>query len=380
MGTPVIVDAVRSPNGKRGGWLSGLHAAQLLGQVQRAAVERVGVESAMVEQAIGGCVTQAGEQASNVTRTAWLNAGLSEQTGATTIDAQCGSGQQAAHLIAGQIALGAIDVGMACGVEMMSRVPLLSNIPDGLGGPKPADWTLDLPNQFVGADRIARRRSFTREDLDLFGLRSQQRAAAAWSEKRFDRQIVPITVPGPDGSAVIDHDQGLRETSMDALSMLRPVIDGGLHTAGTASQISDGATAAILMDESRARHLGLRPRARMVSQCLIGAEPEFLLDGPVQAAQRVLDRARMSMSDMDLVEVNEAFASVPMSMAQVHAVDPDKLNVNGGAIALGHPVGSTGIRLIAAIIDELELRDQQFGLIAVCAGGAMASAAIIERL
>ncbi len=380
MGTPVIVDAVRSPNGKRGGWLSGLHAAQLLGQVQRAAVERVGVESAMVEQAIGGCVTQAGEQASNVTRTAWLNAGLSEQTGATTIDAQCGSGQQAAHLIAGQIALGAIDVGTACGVEMMSRVPLLSNIPDGLGGPKPADWTLDLPNQFVGADRIARRRSFTREDLDLFGLRSQQRAAAAWSEKRFDRQIVPITVPGPDGSAVIDRDQGLRETSMDALSVLRPVIDGGLHTAGTASQISDGATAAILMDESRARHLGLRPRARMVSQCLIGAEPEFLLDGPVQAAQRVLDRARMSMSDMDLVEVNEAFASVPMSMAQVHAVDPDKLNVNGGAIALGHPVGSTGIRLIAAIIDELELRDQQFGLIAVCAGGAMASAAIIERL
>ncbi|ORI13285.1 steroid 3-ketoacyl-CoA thiolase [Rhodococcus sp. 1168] len=380
MGTPVIVDAARSPSGKRGGWLAGLHAAQLLGQVQRAALERVGVESEMVEQAIGGCVTQAGEQASNVTRTAWLNAGLSEQTGATTIDSQCGSGQQAAHLIAGQIALGAIDVGMACGVEMMSRVPLLSNIPEGLGGPKPADWTLDLPNQFVGADRIARRRSFTREDLDSFGLRSQQRAAAAWSEKRFHRQIVPITVPGPDGSAVIDRDQGLRETSMDALSALRPVIDGGLHTAGTASQISDGATAAILMDESRARDLGLRPRARMVSQCLIGAEPEFLLDGPVQAAQRVLDRARMSMSDMDLVEVNEAFASVPMSMAQMHAVDPDKLNVNGGAIALGHPVGSTGIRLMAAIIDELELRDQQFGLIAVCAGGAMASAAIIERL
>lgn len=380
MGTPVIVDAARSPSGKRGGWLSSLHAAQLLGQVQRAALERVGVESEMVEQAIGGCVTQAGEQASNVTRTAWLNAGLSEQTGATTIDSQCGSGQQAAHLIAGQIALGTIDVGMACGVEMMSRVPLLSNIPEGLGGPKPADWTLDLPNQFVGADRIARRRSFTREDLDSFGLRSQQRAAAAWSEKRFHRQIIPITVPGPDGSVVIDRDQGLRETSMDALSALRPVIDGGLHTAGTASQISDGATAAILMDESRARDLGLRPRARMVSQCLIGAEPEFLLDGPVQAAQRVLDRARMSMSDMDLVEVNEAFASVPMSMAQMHAVDPDKLNVNGGAIALGHPVGSTGIRLMAAIIDELERRDQQFGLIAVCAGGAMASAAIIERL
>lgn len=389
MGSPIIVDAVRSPNGKGGGWLSGLHAAQLLGQVQRAALERIGVKSEMVEQAIGGCVTQAGEQASNVTRTAWLNAGLSEQTGATTIDSQCGSGQQAAHLIAGQIALGAIDVGMACGVEMMSRVPLLSNIPEGLGGPKPADWTLDVPNQFVGADRIARRRSFTREDLDLFGLRSQQRAAAAWSEKRFNRQIVPVTVPGSDGSAVmpgsdgsavIDRDQGLRETSIEALSTLCPVIDGGLHTAGTASQISDGATAAILMDESRARHLGLRPRARMVSQCLIGAEPEFLLDGPVQAAQRVLDRARMSMSDMDLIEVNEAFASVPMSMAQVHAVDPDKLNVNGGAIALGHPVGSTGIRLIAAIIDELELRDQQFGLIAVCAGGAMASAAIIERL
>lgn len=380
MGTPVIIDAARSPSGRRGGWLSGLHAAQLLGQVQRASLERVGLDSSQVEQVIGGCVTQAGEQASDITRTAWLNAGLAAQTGGTTIDAQCGSGQQAAHLVAGQIALGAIDIGMACGIEMMSRVPLLSNLPSGLGGPKPDDWTLDVPNQFVGADRIARRRGFSRADLDAFGLRSQQRAAQAWSEDRFHRQIIPITVPGADGPAIVSRDQGLRETSLEALSALRPVLEDGLHTAGTASQISDGATAAILMDEGRARQLGLRPRARMVSQCLIGAEPEFLLDGPVQAAQRVLDRAGMSIADMDLVEVNEAFASVPMSMALVHGVDPDKLNVNGGAIALGHPVGSTGIRLMAAVIDELERRDQQFGLIAVCAGGAMASAAIIERL
>lgn len=380
MGAPVIIDAARSPSGRRGGWLSSLHAAQLLGKVQRGTLERIGIDSSLVEQVIGGCVTQAGEQAGNVSRNAWLYAGLAEQTGGTTIDAQCGSGQQSAHLIAGQIALGTIDVGMACGVEMMSRVPLIANRPEVYGDPKPKDWAINLPNQFEGADRIARRRGFSREELDEFGLRSQQRAAAAWQDRRFEREIIPITVPSTDGSSLVKRDQGLRDTSLEALAALSPVLKGGLHTAGTASQISDGATAAILMDEARALGLGLRPRARMVSQCLIGSEPEFLLDGPVQAAQRVLDRAGMTMADMDLVEVNEAFASVPMSMAKVHGVDPDRLNVNGGAIALGHPVGSTGIRLISAVMDELERRDKQFGLIAVCAGGAMASAAIIERL
>ncbi|GAA4473374.1 steroid 3-ketoacyl-CoA thiolase [Rhodococcus olei] len=382
MGTPVIVDAARSPIGRRGGWLSGLHAAELLGAVQSGLLERLNLDPTVVEQVIGGCVTQAGEQASNVSRNAWLHAGLPERTGVTTIDAQCGSGQQSVHLIAAQIAAGVIDAGMACGVEAMSRVPLLSNISGDVGSPKPAGWTVDIPAQFEGADRIARRRGFTRADLDAFGLRSQQRAAAAWEDGRFDRQIIPVKAPGADGAApdVVSRDQGLRETSTEALARLNPVLDGGLHTAGTSSQISDGAAAAVLMDEARARDLGLRPRAGIVAQCLIGAETHFLLDGPVQATEYLLARTGLSVRDIDLFEVNEAFAAVPMSMARVHGVDEDRLNVGGGAIALGHPVGASGVRLIAAVVDELERRDAERALVAVCAGGAMATGAIIERV
>ena len=382
MGSPVIVDAARSPYGRRNGWLSGLHAVELLGAVQTGVLARNGVDPALVEQVVGGCVTQVGEQSSNVSRFAWLHAGLPERTSATTIDCQCGSAQQAVHLIAAQIAAGVIDVGLACGVEMMSRAPLLSNLPEGMGKPRPPGWSVDLPAQFEAADRIAERRGLTRGDLDAFGLRSQQRAQMAWAEHRLDRQIIPIAVPNPAEGApeLVTTDQGLRETSMQALGGLAPIRPGGLHTAGTSSQISDGATAAIVMDEGRARELGLRPRARLVSQCLIGGETRFLLDGPVQASRTALERARMSIHDIDLVEVNEAFAAVPMSMAQVHGVEEDRLNVNGGAIALGHPVGSTGIRLIATVIDELERQDKQFGLVAICAGGALATGAVIERL
>ncbi|MEE2034169.1 steroid 3-ketoacyl-CoA thiolase [Rhodococcus chondri] len=382
MGDPVIVDAARSPSGRRGGWLAGLHAAELLGAVQSGLLERLQLDANIVEQVIGGCVTQAGEQASNISRNAWLHAGLPESTGVTTIDAQCGSGQQSVHLIAAQIAAGVIDVGVACGVEAMSRVPLLSNISGEVGSPKPADWTVDIPTQFVGADRIARRRGFTREDLDAFGLRSQQKAAEAWAHGRFDRQIIPIEIPGVDGKGptVVSIDQGLRETSIEALAALKPVLDDGLHTAGTSSQLSDGAAAAVLMDEGVARGLGLRPRARIVAQCLIGAETRFLLDGPVQAVEYLLERTGMTVGDIDLFEVNEAFASVPMSMARAHGVDEDRLNVNGGAIALGHPVGSSGVRLIAAAIDELERRDAEYALVAVCAGGAMATGAVVQRI
>ncbi|WP_169986963.1 steroid 3-ketoacyl-CoA thiolase [Microbispora sp. H10836] len=384
MGTPVIVDAARTPFGRRGGWLSGLHAAELLGIAQRGALERLGVDPELVEQVIGGCVTQAGEQSGSVTRTAWLHAGLPEQTGVTTIDCQCGSAQQAVHLIAAQIAAGVIDVGMACGVEVMSRVPLMANLGEGVGRPRPDSWDRDMPAQYVAADRIARRRGFTREQLDAFGLRSQERAARAWAEGRCDGQIIPVTAPAGrsagDGPAAVTRDQGLRETSTEALAGLKPILDGGLHTAGTASQISDGASAAVLMDEDRARGLGLRPRARIVAQCLVGAETEFLLDGPVKAAEKLLARTGMKIGDIDLFEVNEAFASVPMSFAQVHGVDQDRLNVNGGAIAIGHPVGATGIRLIAAAIGELERRDQETAMVAICAGGALATGAIIQRV
>jgi len=373
---PVIVDAARTPYGKRGGVFSGIHAVQLLADTQRAALARVGVDPAAVDQVIAGCVTQAGEQSGNVGRFAWLHAGLPDETGVTTIDVQCGSAQHAVNLLAAQIAAGEVEVGLACGVEAMTRVPLLSNLGE-VGRPRPDNWTVDLPAQYEGADRIAERRGFSREDLDAFGLRSQQRARAAWDAGRLDRQILPVTLA--DGS-VVSRDEGLRETSMEALAGLKPIREGGLHTAGTASQISDGATAAVLMDERRARDLGLRPRARIVAQTLVGGEPRYLLDGPVRAGERLLARTGMSVSDIEVFEVNEAFAAVPMSFAQVHDIDPERLNVNGGAIAIGHPVGSTGIRLIANVIDELERRDAQFGMVAICTGGAQATGAIIERI
>ena len=376
MGTAVIVEAVRTPIGRRGGTLSGLHAAEILGAAQAALLDRAGIEPAAVEQLAGGCVTQAGEQSSNVTRTAWLHAGLPYQAGCLTLDAQCGSAQHAVHLIAGLIAADAITVGVGCGVEAMSRVPLRSNVGTGVGSPRPDSWDIDLPNQFVAAERIARRRGLSREQLDAFGLRSQQRAAAAAAAGRFDREITPVKT----ADATIDTDGGLRETSAEALARLKPVLDDGLHTAGTSSQISDGAAAVLLADADRAKSLGLRPRARIVAQCLIGAEPYFHLDGPIAATQRVLAASGRTIADIDLFEVNEAFASVVLSWLQVLEPDEDRVNVNGGAIALGHPVGATGARLITSALHELERRDASTALITMCAGGAMATATIIERL
>jgi acetyl-CoA C-acetyltransferase len=386
MGSPVLVEAVRTPIGKRGGWLSGLHATELLGAVQRGVLERAGVDPRLVEQVAGGCVTQAGEQSNNVTRTAWLAAGLPWQTGCQTVDCQCGSAQQANHLIAGQIAARAIDVGIACGVEAMSRVPLGANVGEH-GRPKPDSWDIDLPNQYLAAERIAERRGLTRSQMDAFGTRSQANAKRAWDEGRFDCQVLAVTAPvlGEDNAPTgekreVTRDQGLRDTTVDSLATLRPMLEHGLHTAGTSSQISDGSAAVLLMDEARARELGLRPRARIVSQCLVGAEPYYHLDGPVQATARLLERSRMSLGDIDLYEVNEAFASIPMSWLQVYGADPDKLNVNGGAIALGHPVGSTGARLLTTALHELERRDATTALITMCAGGALATGTIIERI
>ena len=376
MGTPVIVAAARTPIGRRRGVLSGLHAAEILGVALRGVLDRAGFDPALVEQVIGGCVTQAGEQSNNITRTAWLHAGLPEATGATTVDCQCGSAQQATHLVAGLIATGAIDVGIACGVEAMSRVPLRANIGEGAGMPRPESWDIDLPNQYLAAERIASRRGLTRAEVDRFGLRSQTRAAAAWADGRFDREVVPVPVAG----GTVTRDEGLRETSLPALAGLKPVLEDGLHTAGTSSQISDGAAAVLLMDADRARELGLRPRAKILAQCLVGAEPYYHLDGPVRATERVLERTGMKIGDLDLFEVNEAFASVVLSWAAVHEPDPDRVNVNGGAIALGHPVGSTGTRLITTALHELERRDASTALVTMCAGGALSTGTILERL
>jgi acetyl-CoA C-acetyltransferase len=390
MGAPVIVEAARTPVGRRGGVLAGVHPAELLGGIQAALLDRAGLPPAEVEQVAGGCVTQAGEQSNNVTRTAWLHAGLPQEAGCLTLDAQCGSAQQAAHLVAGLIAADAIGVGIACGVEAMSRVPLRAAVLGGgadIGTPRPATWNIDLPNQYVGAERIAARRGLTREQTDAFGLRSQTLARAAWAQGRFEREVVPVKAPVLDAEGrptgetrVVDRDEGLRETSMEALARLRPVVEGGLHTAGTSSQISDGAAAVLLADAQRARSLGLRPRARILAQCLVGAETYYHLDGPVQATERVLARSGMRIGDIDLFEVNEAFASVVLSWLSVHRPDPDRVNVNGGAIALGHPVGSTGARLLTTALHELERRDATTALITMCAGGAMSTATIIERL
>jgi acetyl-CoA C-acetyltransferase len=376
VGTAVIVEAVRTPIGRRGGTLAGLHAAEILGAAQAGLLERAGIEGAAVEQVAGGCVTQAGEQSNNVTRTAWLHAGLPYQAGCLTLDAQCGSAQHAVHLIAGLIAADAISVGVGCGVEAMSRVPLRSNVGTGVGSPRPDTWDIDLPNQFAAAERIARRRGLPRAEIDAFGLRSQALARAAWAEGRFDREITPVKAAG----GMVDRDEGLRETSLDALARLKPVLDDGVHTAGTSSQISDGAAAVLLADADRARSLGLRPRARIVAQCLIGAEPYFHLDGPIAATERVLAASGMTLADIDLFEVNEAFAAVALSWLRVLAPDEERVNVNGGAIALGHPVGATGARLITTALHELERRDASTALITMCAGGAMATATIIERV
>ncbi|MEU7694511.1 steroid 3-ketoacyl-CoA thiolase [Microbispora hainanensis] len=382
----VIVDAVRTPVGKRYGALSGLHPAELLGVVHRALIERNGLAAETVEQVIGGCVTQAGEQANNVTRQAWLHAGLPYTTACTSIDCACGSGQQAVHLVAGLIAAGAIDVGIGCGIESMSRVFLGAAVTAGPGSPFPPSWSLDLPDQFTAAERIAQRRGITREDADALGLRSQRRAARAWAEGRFDGQVLAVEAPvtGPEGptgeTAVVTRDQGLRDTGREALASLRPVIPGGIHTAGNSSQISDGAAGVLLMSAGRARDLGLRPRARIVASGVVGSDPCYHLDGPIDATRHVLRKAGMKLPDIDLVEVNEAFASVVLSWARAFDADMDRVNVNGGAIALGHAVGSTGSRLLTQALCELERTGGSTALVTMCAGGAHATATVIERV
>ncbi|TDD91078.1 steroid 3-ketoacyl-CoA thiolase [Actinomadura darangshiensis] len=386
MAEAVIVDAVRTPVGKRYGALSGLHPAQLLGVTQRGLLERAGVDAGTVGQVVGGCVTQAGEQSNNVTRNAWFYAGLPYTTACTTIDCACGSSQQAVHMIAGLIASGAIDTGVGCGVEAMSRVFLGQALAPGTGSPAPEGWEIDYPDQFTAAERIAKKRGITREDADAFGLASQAKAKAAWADDRFAGQILEVEAPvmtkdGPTGeTAVVARDQGLRDTTAEALAGLKPVIPDGVHTAGNSSQISDGAAAVLLMSADRAAELGLRPRARIVASGMIGSDPYYHLDGPVEATRHVLDRAGMKLSDIDLVEINEAFASVVLSWASVHEPDMDKVNVNGGAIALGHAVGSTGARLITQAVHELERSDGSTALVTMCAGGAHSTATIIERI
>jgi acetyl-CoA C-acetyltransferase len=383
----VIIEALRTPiaRGKAGkGGLSAFHPAILLGTLQEKLCERAGVEPKLVEQIVGGCVTQAGEQSNNIARNAWLARGKDWSVAGTTVDAQCGSGQQANHFVSAMINAGQIDVGIACGIEVMSHVGLGANVMNGPGFFQPPDWPWDsTPDQFTSAERIAKNRGITREDCDKFALRSQALAKLARAEGRFRREILPIEAPAPDGSGgtiTVENDEGIRDSTLEALAALKPVLPDTVHTAGNSSQISDGAAAVLWMSAEKAKDFGLKPRARLRFATVVGTDPYYLLDGPVDATKRMLAKSGMTLEDIDLYEINEAFASVVLSWLRVYEPDIDKLNVNGGAISLGHPVGATGSRLVVTALHELERRNKQTAFISMCCGSSLGTATILERV
>jgi acetyl-CoA C-acetyltransferase len=387
----VIIEAVRTPiaRGKPiAGELSGVHAAELLAMSYRGVIEKAGLNYKDIEQVYSGCVTQAGEQSNNIARNAWLSMGENYSTGATSVDTQCGSAQAANHLVAALIAAGQINIGIAGGVEAMSRVGLGANAYNGPGFFQTANWPWDsTPDQFSAVERIVKNRGLTRQDVDEFACESQRRAKIAWDEGRFDREIIEVQAPilGEDGQPTgeirtVSKDQGLRDTTMDALGALKPVTEGGIHTPGNASQISDGSAAILWMSAEEARARGLKPRARIITGVVTGADPYYLLDGPVDATKLLFDKTGMNLGDIDLVEINEAFAAVALSWQQVYEADMSKVNVNGGAIALGHPVGSTGARLITTALHELERQDKTTALITMCCGASIGTGTIIERI
>ena len=388
----VIVEAVRTPVGRRNGALSTVHPADLLGSVQSEVLSRAGADPATVEQVVGGCVSQVGEQSFNVVRTAWLAAGLPLETAATTVDTQCGSSQQATNLATSLVGAGVADVAVACGVELMSRIPIGSNSSKklGLGVPIPKTYfgQHEFTSQFEGAERIAERWGITRDDADAFGLRSQERAAQAWAEGRFDTQVLPVDAPDVDeeGNLLdtthhVARDEGLRDTSLESLAKLKPVArEDGVHTAGSSSQISDGAAALLLATPERAEALGLRPRARIVDTCLVGVDPVLMLTGPMDATRRLVERTGVGVDEIDVFEVNEAFASVVLAWQKELDVDPDRVNPNGGGIALGHPLGGTGAVLLTKALHELERTDGRYALVSMCCGGGLGTGTLIERL
>jgi acetyl-CoA C-acetyltransferase len=385
-----IVEAVRSPLGKRGGGLSTLHPADLLGAVMQAAIQRSGVDPREVGQVIGGCVSQVGEQSYNVARTAWLSAGLPLEVASTTVDAQCGSSQQASTLAAGLVGSGLEDVVLSCGVEMMSRIPLGANFADKkLGRPVPKSYfaRYAFHSQFQGAELIAQEYGITREDADRFGLRSQELAARAWKEGRYDREVVPLTAPvldaegRPTGEAiVVTRDEGLRETSLEKLATLKAVLENGIHTAGSSSQITDGASAVMFASEAACRRLGLRPRARVVHSTVVGVDPVTMLKGPIPVTRKLLAKTGLAIDDMSVYEVNEAFASVVLAWQKECGPVAERVNPNGGAIALGHPTGATGDRLLTTALHELERTGGRYGLVAMCCGGGLGTGTVIERV
>lgn len=368
-----------------------MHPADLLATALREVVQRSGVDATHVDQVVAGCVTQVGEQSYNIARTAWLTAGLPQSTAATTVDFQCGSSQQATNLATALVAAGVLDVAVAGGVEVMSRVPINSNSTKKLGFGVPIPKTYfpqyEFTTQFEGAERIADKWGVTRSDADELGLRSQQLAAQAWNEGRFDSQIVAVDAPDLDDEGKpaktthkVERDEGLRDTTLEALAGLEAVArPDGVHTAGSSSQISDGAAAVLLTTPEKASELGLTPRARVLDTCAVGVDPVLMLTGPIDATQRLLGRTGMTMDDIDLVEINEAFASVVLAWQRELKADMDRTNPNGGAIALGHPLGGTGAILMTKALHELERTDKSTALVTMCCGGGLGTGTIIER-
>jgi len=389
MATAVIVDAVRTPLGRRNGALRDWHPVDLAAHVLRAVLERNDVDPGVVDDVIVGCVSQSGEQALNLARNAALSAGFPESVPGTTVDRQCGSGQQALHFAAQGVMAGAYDVVIAAGVESMTRVPMGSTILNGPGkpfGPLLAQRYLPaggLIPQGLAAERVAERWGLSREALDAYSVESHRRAAQATDGGRFKGEIVPVTVDTATRKRQFNVDEGIRrDTSLTALAGLKPafVKDTGTVTAGNASQLSDGAAAVLVMSEERAAALGLVPRARFVSFAVRGDDPLMMLTATVPATAEVLARAGLTLGDIDVVEVNEAFAAVVLAWAAECHPDMDRVNVNGGAIALGHPLGCSGVRLTATLLAELERAGGRFGLQTMCEGGGMANALILERL
>ena len=383
----VIVDAVRTPGGKRNGKLQDWHAVDLAAHVLKAIEERTGIDPAIVDDVIMGCVMQVGEQSLNIGRNAVLAAGWPESVPATTVDRQCGSSQQALHFAAQGVIAGAYDVAIAAGVEVMTRTPMGASVVKGMGFPFSETMQnryeeTGLPPQGIGAEMIADEYGLSREDLDTFGAESQRRASVATAEGRFENEIVPVPVDIDGKTEMMTADEGIREgTTAESLSKLNPAFrEDGKVTAGNSSQITDGASAVLVMSAEKAAELGLRARARFHSFALAGADPVTMLKGPIPATEKVMKRSGLGLSEIDLFEVNEAFASVVLAWQKEHGTDLSKTNVNGGAIALGHPLGCSGTKLMATLLNELERTGGRYGLQTMCEGGGMANATIIERI
>jgi acetyl-CoA acyltransferase len=383
----VIVDAIRTPGGKRNGNFQDWHPAALAAHVLKALEERNDLDPSMVDDVVMGCVMQVGEQSLNIGRNAVLAAGWPESVPATTIDRQCGSSQQAMHFGAQGVMAGAYDVVVAAGVEVMTRTPMGASIVQGMGFPFPQDQ-LDryadtgLPPQGIGAEMIADEYGFSRTDLDGLGAQSQQRAAIARDEGRFENEIIPVTIKLDGETKVITNDEGIREgTTVETLAKLKPAFkEDGVVTAANSSQISDGASAVLIMSKEKAEELGMKPRARFHSFAVAGADPVTMLKGPIPVTKKILEKSGLSIDDIDLFEVNEAFASVVLAWQKETGADMSKVNVNGGAIALGHPLGSSGTKLMSTLLNELERTGGRYGMQVMCEGGGMANATIIERL